>query len=62
MSRYTSPKICGGLCKSLRPLHNALIHTGSHEGMDGIAHHVRARPLFNLRPTDRAEGMWIQLL
>ena len=30
-------------------------------GMDGIAHHVRARSPINLRPTHRAAGIQIQL-
>ena len=48
-------------CKNRYVRYIALSYEGSHEGMDGIAHHVRARPLFNLKPTDRAEGMWTQL-
>ena len=38
-----------------------LSYEGSHEGMDGIAQHVRARPPLDLRPTGRAEGIQMRL-
>ena len=39
----------------------ALSYEGSHEGMDGIAHHARSGSPFNLRPTGHVVGVWIQL-
>ena len=39
----------------------ALSYEGSHEGADGIAQHMRARPPFNLRPRERAAGMPMRL-
>ena len=44
-------------CKNRYVRYIALSYKGSHEGMDGIAHRVRARPPFNLRSTRHAERM-----
>ena len=38
-----------------------LLYEGSHEGMDGIAHYVRARSPINLRLRGRAAGMPMRL-
>ena len=44
-------------CKIRYVRYIALSYEGSHEGMDGIAHCVRARPPFNLSSTRHAARM-----
>ena len=39
----------------------ALSHEGSLRGVHAVAHHVLARPPFNLTLTGHADGVWIQL-
>ena len=39
----------------------ALSHEGSLRGVHAVAHHVLARPPFNLTLTGHAEGVWTQL-
>ena len=44
-------------CKIRYVRYIALSYEGSHEGADGIAQHMRARPPFNLRSTRHAARM-----
>ena len=44
-------------CKNRYVRYIALSYEGSHEGMNGITHCVRARPPFHLRSTRHAARM-----
>ena len=48
-------------CKIRYVRYIALSYEGSHEGADGIAQHMRARPPLDFRPTARVAGVQTRL-
>ena len=54
-------KTISSTCKTSDVRYIALSHEGSLRGVHAVAHHVLARPPFNLTLTGHADGAWIQL-